>query len=502
MQGDSMKSSQTKSLQYLLQQTFNIKTSLDLPVTLISYDSRYIIPDTCFIALQGHVYNGEDYIDEAIANGATSVLQQKDTFNIKYHADYNVPIITIPNLSEKVGNLAAAFYNYPSKELNLVGITGTNGKSSLVFLIANALEELEQKAAFLGTIGRGSTNNYKPCSRTTEPPVLLQKHLAELKKTKTQTVAMEVSSHAISLNRIAGCDFSCLLFTNLSPDHIDFHKDYEEYKNVKLSLFKSYPKLPIIANIDDKVGLELLNNHANERQTIGYSINGAIPDKSQYVIATKVEYSLQSTIINVNTSWGNTRIKTNLIGVFNVYNTLALLAYLLSVNYNLSQIEKITNKLKNIPGRMELFQNKNKPLVVLDYAHNGEALEGILDFLRKHALGNIICVFGCGGDRPKARRFDMGKVASNYADNIFLTQDNPRSEDINNINNDILQAIENKNKVSIIHDRKDAISQAIKSCKNTDVVLVSGKGHEQFQEIAGVKYKYSDIAAIKAALLN
>jgi UDP-N-acetylmuramoyl-L-alanyl-D-glutamate--2,6-diaminopimelate ligase len=502
MQGDKMKSSlhNSKNLKKLLKDIFDIEINIDIKISNICYDSRLIKENDCFIALSGQKYNAIDFINDAINLGASCIIKEYHEFTICFHEGSNTPIVGIPNLQKKLGLIAANFFDYPSRSLDMVGITGTNGKSSLSFLIAAALEYAGSRAAFVGTIGYGGVNSYEPSERTTEPPILLQKRLNYLKQQKFTNVAMEVSSHAIAMHRIVGIDFNSFVFSNISPDHLDFHGDFNAYRNIKLSLFETNTSIPIILNYDDDGGKILYNRYKGLRDIFCYGLFFDINAPNNYMFPKEVHYSLKGTKLVITTNNHDFVVNTKLIGVYNVYNILAVGSYLLSQNYEIPTVAECLNNLPQIPGRMEVFKSKNSPCIIVDYAHEGEALKGVLQFLKNNSNGKIVSVFGCGGDRPITRRHEMGSAADMYADKIYLTEDNPRDEDVNTINSHIMEYIRNKNKVTIVNSRSNAITDAINSCNQDDVVLVSGKGHEQFQEIAGMKYEYSDIAVIKDLL--
>ena len=315
-------------------------------------------------------------------------------------------------------------------------------------------------------------------------------------------VAMEVSSHAIAQCRIVALEFDYLIFSNITPDHLDFHSSFAEYVATKQRLFTSKGIKGIVTNYDDPYGRELYKRHYQEVAVVCYGCNLSLPTiRAKYVLASNVVYNMSGFSCDVATSWGNFSLRSALIGSFNISNVLAVVAYLLLNGIGIAAITTVVARLQPVPGRMQTFKRKNSSLVVVDYAHTADALEQVLSFIRKTvACGKIWVVFGCGGERDKARRYGMATVARSLSDHIIVTADNPRAECLQEINADICKVFCSSDQVEIIDDRAEAISYALKNAVCEDVVLIVGKGHESTQEINGRKIKHSDIACVERFL--
>lgn len=483
-------------LKEIIYKVYAIKIGSDISIKGLSIDSRDIKPGDCFVAIKGAKLNGSDYIKGAIESGAVAVIVDGDYFHESTIENTNIAVICLPNLPMSLGELASAFYLYPSKYMSVTGVTGSNGKSSMVYLLAAALKVIKKKSAFIGTMGYGDVDNYDTTTRTTEMAVRLHQMLSSLRNDNFTNVAMEVSSHAIAQHRIAGVEFNGLIFTNISEDHLDYHGDLNSYAETKLSLFDRKGLDFIIVNIDDHFGRKLVDRHGGDN-LVCYGLHSDCQKFChKYVVANDVNYTITGTSFEIQTYLGNISLSTRLVGPGNVYNVLSIAAYLLFVGVSILDLPSVIASLPNIPGRMEIFGGGDKPVVVVDYAHSEAAFAAVLKFLDGYCNGLLVSVFGCGGERPPDRRSGMGKAADLYADKIVITQDNPRGESIANINAAILANISDKNKVAVIDDRDAAIENAINSCKSGDVVLVSGKGHEQYQDIKGCRYKHSDVEAV------
>ncbi|MBT4884937.1 MAG: UDP-N-acetylmuramoyl-L-alanyl-D-glutamate--2,6-diaminopimelate ligase [Legionellales bacterium] len=483
-------------LKEIIHKVYAVNIDSDIAIKKLSIDSREIDSGDCFVAVKGERFDGADYIENAIASGAVAVIVASEVFFESVRSNTKVVVVGLPDLATKLGNLAAAFYSFPSRDMNVVGVTGTNGKSSMVYLLAAALKFIKKKSAFIGTMGYGDVDNYNYATRTTEMAIKLQHMFSQLSEKKFSHVAMEVSSHGISQHRIVGVDFNGLIFTNISGDHLDYHGDIASYAETKLSIFKREGLDIIITNIDDDFGKKIVRRHGGDN-VVCYGLQSNIQEFGcKYVAANYINYTMAGTNLKIQSSWGSVNVSTRLIGTGNVYNILAISAYLLFAGVDLLDLPVIISSLPNIPGRMEVFGGGNKPTVVVDYAHSEDSFAAVLKFLMAHCSGSLVSVFGCGGERPVDRRSGMGRVADLYADKIILTQDNPRGENIADINSTILANISDNTKVTLIDDRDDAIENAINSCKCGDVVLVSGKGHEQYQHIKGGRYRHSDVEVV------
>jgi len=450
-------------------------------------DSRQVKAGSVFVAYKGEAADGRHYIEQAIKNGAGAVVWEQANFN--WDASWQVPNQAVDHLKQKIGEIASEFYRQPSQQLWMVGVTGTNGKTTCTHWLAQAFSALNKKAAVIGTLGNGILSaGLSETKNTTPDSILLHEMLADYLHQKAEVVAMEVSSHGLDQGRVNGVAFDIAVFTNLTRDHLDYHGDMTAYANAKKKLLEWDGLKVAVLNSDDEFGAEMaVELKAKNKQVLTYGI----ANKSADVLAESVEFSEQGMILKVTTPSGKATVQANVVGQFNAYNLLAVLATLLASNITLADAIKALSVLKSVPGRMQQYGGGLMPLVVVDYAHTPDALEQALKSLRAQTKGQLICVFGCGGDRDSGKRPLMGKVSSELADKVVVTSDNPRSESPSAIIQAVMGGVK-QNAVSI-ENRADAISHAIKNAQSGDVVLLAGKGHENYQEIAGVRYPFSDV---------
>ncbi|NQY42795.1 MAG: UDP-N-acetylmuramoyl-L-alanyl-D-glutamate--2,6-diaminopimelate ligase [Legionellales bacterium] len=461
----------------------------DFYINGFSLDSRGINKGEAFIALEGRKYNGTQFINEAIAKGANCVLVDKEIKEI-----FSVSIIKIDDLRNKLPQIIAEFYHHPSKKMNLIGVTGTNGKSSIVYMLSYILSELGEKTAQIGTLGCGSWKDLAECYLTTPDIVQLQKSLSNLLKDSYKTVALEVSSIGIEERRIGMIDFNVGIFTNLTTEHLDYHGNMNAYKQAKQKLFTDYELDTIIVNTDDSFGKELSKLRLKDTKIITYGLKDA-----DFCI-NKFNNSLEGMRLEVKTPKYNYNVTTNLIGNFNIYNLLAILAYLEYKGFDSRYFLRLFSKLPIIPGRMQLISPQEGVRVFVDFAHTPDAIANSLITLKKLTTGKLVCVFGCGGNRDRVKRSLMGEVVDKLADVIYITDDNPRDEDPKIIVNDILSGMINKGKVRVVHDRAEAIFQAISSASSDDIVLVAGKGHENYQIYGNTRKNFNDASEVRKVL--
>jgi UDP-N-acetylmuramoyl-L-alanyl-D-glutamate--2,6-diaminopimelate ligase len=462
-------------------------------VSGISLDSRNVKPGDIFLACHGTSTDGSKFINEAIRAGAVAVAIESDRQDEP--ATIKVPVYKINNLRQQAGLIAARFYGFPSHELCVIGVTGTNGKTSVTYYIAQALEELEKSCGLVGTIGYGVIDKLKSGGTTTPDPITLQQLFSQWRTDQITHVALEVSSHALDQGRVSGVEFDVAVFTNLSRDHLDYHETMSRYADAKRLLFDNSTLKYAVINMDDGFGKELAAT-TRAVNKVGYSLNNKSDCLSDVEIPIvfgnlKMVDGLRS-IIDIDSPWGCGQLEMQMVSQFNAANLLACLSVLcvLEIPFN-TAIESLS-KCGGIPGRMECFGGDSVPLLVVDYAHTPDALKQILLSLRPVCRGNLICVFGCGGERDKGKRPVMGKIAEDYADYVVLTNDNPRGEDPDVIINDILTGISNHSNVRVVTDRITAITHAIRNADQQDIVIIAGKGHETHQEIAGKFYPFSD----------
>lgn len=473
----------------------SILTSFNQSFTGITADSRCVKPGALFLAYPGTHSDGRNYIDQAIQAGATGVIWDDQDFD--WPAEWLVSNVPAKQLKQHVGDLAAEYFGHPSKQVSMIGVTGTNGKTSVSQWIAQCLTILGQKTAVLGTIGNGFVDmesaTLSEAANTTPDAILLQSMLADYVAQQAKAVVMEVSSHGLEQNRVNGVAFDIAILTNLSRDHLDYHRTMEAYAAAKQKLFDWDGLTMSILNADDAFGRQLAEKLKQENKPfISYGL------EQGDVAGSDLHLHQQGLTMQVITPQGQAVLHAPVLGRFNAYNLLAVLATLLTLNIRLEDAIAAIAKIKPVTGRMQLFGGGGMPLVVIDYAHTPDALEKVLTTLKEQSPAKLICVFGCGGDRDAGKRPLMGAIASKLADEVIVTSDNPRSEDPLNIIRQIQAGLSGP--FAIAEQRDAAIKMAINSAHAGDIVLIAGKGHEDYQEIAGVRYPFSDALVAQAAL--
>lgn len=460
------------------------------PTSIVS-DSRLVTPGALFLAYPGERIDGRDYIADAIKKGSAAILWEPRDFEWK--AEWAVENTPVVNLKQQASVIAGQFYKNPSERLWVVGVTGTNGKTSVTQWLGQAFNYINKKTAIIGTLGNGLLGELAETQNTTPDAILLQRLLSDYVQQEVEVVAMEVSSHGLHQGRVKGVHFDVAVLTNLSRDHLDYHKTFEQYADAKKQLFLSEGLKFAVLNEDDTFGKSL----KAELSGLGVSVltygigHGDIS-------ASRVNIENGRINFFVTTPFGQSDVSVRLIGQFNVYNTLAVLATLLVSEVSLVDAVEALTHLQPINGRMQLFGGDHLPLVVVDYAHTPDSLKNVLTALKGVAKGRLVCVFGCGGDRDQGKREMMGQVASELADAVVVTSDNPRSENADAIIQAILAGVNGE--YAVEENRAKAISVAINNAKLGDVVLIAGKGHEDYQEIAGVKHHFSDAEQVEKAL--
>jgi UDP-N-acetylmuramoyl-L-alanyl-D-glutamate--2,6-diaminopimelate ligase len=459
----------------------------ELEVTGVETDSRRVSAGDAFLAIKGIGSHGLQYVETALDRGASAVIWEPAS-GIAEPEDLPVPQIAVANLSRRVGEIAARFQGEPAKKLFTVGVTGTDGKTSTAYLVAQALDLAGLPCGYLGTIGYGRVGALKEASHTTPDAIRLQEMFAQFLADGAKAVAMEVSSHALDQARVSGIGFDVSILTNITRDHLDYHGTVEAYAAAKQRLFNEYTRGTAVLNRDDAAGAAWAAKTSN---SIVYGIKGETPNAGRWLLAREVQLSAQGIAFTLDSSWGAIAIQSRLLGRFNVYNLLAALAALLVKGLPLAEAANIASKLATVPGRIEGFRGPGAaPLVVVDYAHTPEALTQILKAVRAHCTGQLICVFGCGGDRDRGKRPLMGAAAAQFADVAIVTDDNPRSEDAASITAEIISAMPSGTRV--IHDRAEAIRAAVAMAGAQDVVVVAGKGHETTQTYGKDVRNFSD----------
>ena len=451
----------------------------------LSLNSKQISKNTVFIAYPGNKNDGREFIQEAIENGAAGIIFESKNF--KKNLNLSIPNISISDLKNKLAAISSQFYEYPSKKISIIGITGTNGKTTSAYWLSQCLNHLKIKTAFIGTLGYGDLKKLKKSQNTTPSAIDLQRSIKEIYKKKYKYVAMEVSSHGIKEQRINNIEFKQRLFTNLSRDHLDYHKTMSEYAEVKKKFMLSEKNGNIIVNIDDKVGQSIFNKSVlPDNKKVSFSIY-----KKSKIQATNIRQDHNNLSFDLNYYGKSFPVRLKLIGIFNIYNVLGVIGCLSTMGFEVSQIINSLKKIKQVPGRTEFIKkSKDLPSVMIDYAHTADALENILKSIKINSFKKIILVFGCGGDRDKGKRKEMAKIAEEYADHSLITSDNSRNENPKDIIEDISKHFDQE-PIKII-DRKEAICEAIKMADKGDLVVIAGKGHEEYQEIGNKKIYFSD----------
>jgi UDP-N-acetylmuramoyl-L-alanyl-D-glutamate--2,6-diaminopimelate ligase len=460
-------------------------------LTDITADSRKVRSGSLFLAYPGEKSDGRAYIAQAVAQGAAAVLWEQRDY--RWDQSLQVPNLPVKDLRGNSGVIADAFYGQPSKALWMIGVTGTNGKTSCSQWLAQALGALGRKAAVIGTLGNGFPSALSAAINTTPDPILLHGMLADYLQQGAAAAVMEVSSHGLDQGRVNGVHFDIAVFTNLSRDHLDYHGDMAAYGAAKRKLF-DWPGLShAVINADDAFGREMAVHLAGqEKQVLTYGLD------SGDVRGSALKYTDRGMSIDVRSPYGDAHLEAEVVGRFNAYNLLAVLATLLVSGVPLPKAIDSLGGIRSAPGRMQQIGGGDLPLVVVDYAHTPDALEKVLSALREQTQGKLICVFGCGGDRDAGKRPLMGQVADRLADAVLVTSDNPRSEDPQAIIDAITAGMSGDYHVE--PDRAVAISRAIESAHAGDIVLLAGKGHEDYQEIAGVRFPFNDLSVAERAL--
>ncbi|TCL06509.1 UDP-N-acetylmuramoyl-L-alanyl-D-glutamate--2,6-diaminopimelate ligase [Sodalis ligni] len=467
----------------------------------MTLDSRTAASGDLFVAVAGHKTDGRSYISQAIAQGVAAVVAEADGVagDGELRVLHGVPVVYLSQLNRRLSALAGRFYQQPSLKLRLAGVTGTNGKTTTTHLLAQWTQLLGEVSAVMGTVGNGLFGHEVPVENTTGSAIDIQQTLYQLQRQGATFAAMEVSSHGLVQYRVADLHFAAVVFTNLSRDHLDYHGDMEHYEAAKWRLFADYPVAQRVINADDEVGRRWL---ARLPDAVAVSVAGQLPDPrpARWLRVDNVEYHNTGVSIRFDSSWGDGQIKSRLIGEFNVSNLMLALATLLALGYPLAELARTGSKLQSVCGRMEVFHGGGKPTVVVDYAHTPDALEKALTAARLHCHGKLWCVFGCGGDRDKGKRPLMGGIAEQYADRVVITDDNPRGEAPQAIIDDILAGLLDAGRAMVIPGRAEAVTSAIMQASEQDVVLVAGKGHEDYQLIGQQRLDYSDRTTVARLL--
>ncbi len=486
--------SRSVSLKWLLD---GIATVPETPVRIedLTSDSREVHPGALFCAVRGQLQHGLRYAAQAAERGASAVLWEPEDGVEPPALPDSVFAAPVPGLAALMGRIADRFFGWPSSQLRVFGITGTNGKTTSAYLLAQCLERLGSRAAYVGTIGWGRVGALAPQPLTTPDAANVHRTLARLRANGVRDVAMEVSSHALDQSRVAGVRFHTAALTNLSRDHLDYHGTMAAYGEAKARLF-GFPELrQIVINVGDSFGRELAQGYTGgvpiTAVWIGAGDSGWLAQRTVY--AVDVRPQARGLSMQLDGTFGRAALRSGLIGRFNAENMLVALACLVSHGVPIEDAAAALAQCAAPPGRMEVIeaQRSQRAMVVIDYAHTPDALAKALDALREHCGGELWCVFGCGGDRDRGKRALMGAAADEFADRIIVTDDNPRTEDPAAITREIVRGIKN-HEVRTIHDRAQAIATALRDAAPSDIVLIAGKGHEDYQIYGAERRAFSD----------
>ncbi len=475
-----------------------------LPLSGLAIDSRRVRAGDIFLAYPGETVDGRAFVDQAIARGAIAIIAESAPISggMSERSDLAIPVIRIPNLREQVSHLADRFYAEPSAAMHVIGVTGTNGKTSCTQLLAQALRLLGTPCGVIGTLGNSLNaiehNKNTGSGLTTPDPIALQAQLAQWRDQNVQYAAMEVSSHGLAQGRVNGIRFRGAVFTNLTRDHLDFHGTMAEYGAAKARLFEMAGLEFAVINRDDAFGLELINKFGARLPIRDYSLSG-----NATIAIKSAEFNAHGVSASVQTPWGDIALRSHLLGDFNLSNLLAVIGVLGQLHIAPNDIAALLPQLDPIAGRMQRVAAAADIEVVVDYAHTPDALEHALAASRRHCRGKLWCVFGCGGDRDAGKRPLMGAIATRLADRIVLTSDNPRSENPQRILDQIAAGIDPARAASVMResDRAAAISLAIRRAQPGDMVLLAGKGHEDYQLVGSEIRPFDDAMVARAALL-
>jgi UDP-N-acetylmuramoyl-L-alanyl-D-glutamate--2,6-diaminopimelate ligase len=467
-------------------QPIQVRGPLHFDIEGIAYDSRQVKENYLFVALRGQRENGAAYIEDALRRGAVAIVSEEDRWPRRMIAH-----ILVEDARRALAEIACAFYDHPSQKLELVGITGTNGKTTTSFMVREALAAEGRQPGLIGTVRYEIGSRVIPAVRTTPEAPDIQFMLDQMVRVGCRSAVMEVSSHALAQRRVWGIDFDVGVFTNLSRDHLDFHGTLENYFDAKMQLFRGLglqqKRATAVVNLDNEWGMELIKINGLRARLLTF---GEHP--SADVRATDIELSPRGTRFSVRTPWGAADVQLRLLGRFNVSNALAAIATCGALGISPARTADALARMQAVPGRLEQIENDRGFHVFVDYAHTPEALSHVLDTLRELRPRRLIVVFGCGGDRDRGKRAPMGAVAYARADYTILTSDNPRREKPEAIIADIEQGMATRERHEVILDRAEAIARALAIARPGDIVLIAGKGHETLQEFATTKIPFDD----------
>lgn len=479
---------------------FAANVSEDVIVRGIESDSRRVKQGDVFLAYRGLTVDGRDYIQDAIIKGAAAIIYEMSE-DKTISSNGTVPFIPVRNLQHHLGKIAARFYGDPSQSMRLIGVTGTNGKTTVSQFIAQSLSHNDIRSGVMGTLGNGFLPNLQKTTHTTLDPIQFQKTLALLRDEGAKAIALEVSSHALDQGRVDAAQFDIAVLTQLSRDHLDYHGDMQRYANAKELLFQQSGLRYGVVNLDDELGRKIAKTYQHRLKIIGYSTENIHSDVPA-IIAKTIKATQQGFDIVVRSPWGEGQFSTPLLGRFNISNLLAVAAILGLFELPFGDVLLCLSSLQSVKGRMQRYGNHHQPQVIVDYAHTPDALEKALSALREHCAGKLYCVFGCGGDRDRGKRPEMAAMAERYADVIVMTNDNPRTEAPEKIIEDMQSGLTRSWDAKVELDRAAAIRYAVQSAGVDDIVLIAGKGHETTQTIGKTLLPFDDGKIVEETLAH
>ncbi|MEJ0098622.1 MAG: UDP-N-acetylmuramoyl-L-alanyl-D-glutamate--2,6-diaminopimelate ligase [Pseudomonadota bacterium] len=468
----------------------------DVLLTDVTLDSRAVRPGAAFLACRGARRHGLEFVADVAQRGAAAILWEPDGSTHAPTLQSDIVLAEVPQLSRRASELAARFFEFPSQQLAVIGVTGTNGKTTCAWLLAQALDAVGGSAGYLGTLGSSFRGELVAGEMTTPDAVTVQRQLADFRARGARQVAMEVSSHGLAQARVEAVSFDAAVFTNLTRDHLDFHGDMASYGAAKAGLFERSEVRLRAFNVDDAFGATLA---ARPQFTGRIACSRTAAAGAPYLLAHDIDYTSSGTSFALDSSFGKARCATTLLGEFNVDNVLAVLAVLLGSGVDLRTASAALARLRAPSGRLETFTRPGSATAVVDYAHTPDALDKALAVLRRHCRGELTVVFGCGGDRDRGKRPQMGAIAARGADRIVLTDDNPRTEDGARIIADIEAGLAGQC-ATVIRDRRAAIEHALADAEADDLVLIAGKGHEDYQIVGTTKHFFSDQQVLREVL--
>ncbi len=464
-----------------------IKGDIDIEITGIEHNSKYIKKGNLFIAQKGYTHDGHNYISDAINNGALAIIKDK-----KIEVSDYITTIDVIDSTDALGYISAHYYHQPWMSMNTIGITGTNGKTTTSYIIKNILETNHEKVGIMGTMGILIDQKYKKLLNTTPDSLEIQRSLSLMVQNQIDSCIMEVSSHALEMKRVKYMDFNIGIFTNLSSEHLDYHETMENYFKSKLRLFYKTNKYNII-NIDDSYGRRIIDQTNNIRPIISYGIKNDAD-----IHAFDIEYIKEKPSFSLKTPQGVIKIKLKILGEFNIYNSLAAAACCYGLGLDLKTIKNGLESFNGVKGRFEEVETNKDFKIIIDFAHTPDGIKESLRAIDKFAKGRRVIVFGAGGDRDRSKRSKMGKIAGENSDFLIITSDNPRSENPEDIANDILVGVKETNTdYKVILDRKEAINYAIMNSVCKDTILITGKGHETNMIIKGKEIPFDEREIIR-----